>query len=502
MFKGVLLISTLFFVSTLETWNIQPKFWLTSCSLSGCSLTLNACHHCYGEKNCKSCITSIKPECSKCVDDIFNQSDLQNVEDNKYLLCDASDSFQVTVCHFHCRGKYYQTGNCIRLNNIPVCQCTSQVSSNSSTTTNPTTGFTEQTPDTTYKTSTFSNGSSTSQSTSPGTFSTTSTLSQSTSPSIISSASTISSSTSTLAPSFNGTLRLNFTISSNYQKIFALPNGEMLRGSYGNAVEVWDMEQGIMKRKLTSIHYYPYLFGLLSNGDLVVGYLDSKTFLIWDIRQAHGEYVKRTIPTNDLIISLSVLNNDDLAIGQQSNNYDILIRDSHSGQIKKRLVGHKNAVYDVITLPDGNLASCSSDGTVRIWDLSSASLINTFVHLSPVYSIALLNNDELIAGLSDGSAEVWNLATGDPTRNFYIHTGAFCRNKCMHVLNSGLVISGSHDFELNVWSSQDGSVKESLRVHKTPIYQLEFLHNVIHRPNVGHIKLHLLINKTRILMTY
>lgn len=255
-----------------------------------------------------------------------------------------------------------------------------------------------------------------------------------------------------------------------------MPNGELLRGSYGNEIEVWNSE-GTIIRKIKSMHSYPYLFGLLSNGDLVVGYLANNTFLIWNITKTHSEYVKRTIATNDLIISLSVLDNDDLAIGQKSNNYDILIRDSQSGIVKKRLIGHRNAVYDIIKLPNRKIASCSADGTVKIWDELSTNLLNSFVHLSPVYSMALLYNNELITGLSDGSVEVWNLETGDQVRNFYIHTSAFCRNKCIHVLGNGQVISGSHNHELNIWNPQDGSLRQSLRTHLSPIYQLEVLNS-------------------------
>ncbi|CAF0727637.1 unnamed protein product [Brachionus calyciflorus] len=120
----ILILSIIILISSIDANKlIQSKFWLTSCSFSGCYITFNSCLNCFGERNCKNCITSIKPECSVCADDIYNKNDLEEIGGNQYFICDSLDNFQVKACQLYCRGQYFQSGQCLRVQNVPVCQC-------------------------------------------------------------------------------------------------------------------------------------------------------------------------------------------------------------------------------------------------------------------------------------------------------------------------------------------------------------------------------------------
>lgn len=101
-----------------------PKHYISTCSTNNCEGTLNACSNCFGENQCKSCI-STTTGCSSCANDIFKREDLEDLGGTQYLICDSSDSLQTKVCHLFCRGQYKQTGNCVRYNNLPVCECSS-----------------------------------------------------------------------------------------------------------------------------------------------------------------------------------------------------------------------------------------------------------------------------------------------------------------------------------------------------------------------------------------
>ncbi len=57
------------------------------------------------------------------------------------------------------------------------------------------------------------------------------------------------------------------------------------------------------------------------------------------------------------------------------------------------LVGHRDWVYSLAVLPNGNLASCSWDTTVKIWNPNTGSLIfNLTNHTYVVRILALLPN--------------------------------------------------------------------------------------------------------------
>ncbi|RNA35750.1 WD-40 repeat-containing [Brachionus plicatilis] len=377
----------------------NSRYWLISCTLSGCSFAFSSCMNCYGERGCKSCISLSKPECSVCADDIYNKDDLETIDGNEYLICDPGDPIQSKVCHLYCRGQYAQSGQCVRVNNLPICKCSSESESTSS----------------------------------PNI------------PSI----------------NFNGTVKLNIPISGYYQRILPLPNGDLVRGSRRNLIEIWDLQKGIIKRNLTSVYSWPWVFGLLSN--------------VWDLKITNGDPLKRIIQTNDSFVCLTVLKNDDLAIVQYRNSYDIIIRDSQNGLIKNKLVGHLSTVYQIIELSNGNLVSYSNDKTIKIWNISNSSVIKSITHVMSVRSIAFLPNGNLVSGLADGTINIWNLETNQLIKNLIGHKDGVCVYTCLHVLANGNILSGSWDKSIKVWNPNNGTAKFTSSFHKSSAYQLAVL---------------------------
>lgn len=272
-------------------------------------------------------------------------------------------------------------------------------------------------------------------------------------------------------------MKLPLTDGFGYNRVFALPNGDLIRGTTGPLMQIWDVKTGYIKRNLTSNNYMnPWLFGLLSNGDLIVGYKYRKIFIIWDLNEGIDEPMKRIIQTNDSFSCLTILNNDDLVVGQTFNsNFDIVIRDSKNGLIKQTLVGHTNDVYQTLVLPNQNLISASYDKTIKIWDLSTGQILKSFLHTSHVYSMAILKNGNLVSGLYDGTIHIWDLNSGDLIRSLNGHTNAICWNNCLQVLNNGDLLSASFDKSIVIWNSDNGQIKKIINEHISQLYQLTFL---------------------------
>jgi hypothetical protein len=111
--------------SSSMTENVLAKYWLTSCSQNGCNLILNSCMICLGQTSCRNCISTLKPECSTCANDIFDPRFLESVPGllEPKLICDPVDQFQRQVCTIYCRGKFFNSGNCQYYGAIPVCNC-------------------------------------------------------------------------------------------------------------------------------------------------------------------------------------------------------------------------------------------------------------------------------------------------------------------------------------------------------------------------------------------
>ncbi len=89
--------------------------------------------------------------------------------------------------------------------------------------------------------------------------------------------------------------------------------------------------------------------------------------------------------------------------------------------------GHTGAVLSVAWSPDGQqLATCSTDKTVRVWDTPTGRCTNTLqAHTGAVWSVAWSpDGQQLATGSDDNTVRVWDTTTGRCTNTLQGHTGA------------------------------------------------------------------------------
>lgn len=257
-----------------------------------------------------------------------------------------------------------------------------------------------------------------------------------------------------------------------------MKNGDLVRGSFGNIIEIWDTQKGFIKKNFTSAYSRPSSLELLSNGDLVAAYWSEKTLLIFDLETTNGQVLKQTIPTNESFLCLTVLKNDDLVIGENGNNYDIVIRNYQNGMVEKRLSGHSLSVFQIVELPNGNLVSCSSDKTIKVWNIMDGTILKSISHSDFVYSIALSPNGYLISGLyKSGLIYVWDLETNRLVRKLIGHSNSICSNRCLQFLNNGNFLSASFDKTLKIWNPNNDIEEYTSIPHKSRVYQIAVLPN-------------------------
>ena len=165
MKKSILfLISlTLLSVASSSTLSNLARFWIVTCNTNSCEKAFqNAIDNkCSGLKQCKAVIDQHYPYCSMCLQELVDKDILEEINGQEYLVCSSEEQVQSLGCELYCRVNWYVTGQCGRLGNMPVCECsnsdfTVSTTSASTTTTSPTTTSNTTTASSTTSSSTAS----------------------------------------------------------------------------------------------------------------------------------------------------------------------------------------------------------------------------------------------------------------------------------------------------------------------------------------------------------
>ena len=130
------------------------------------------------------------------------------------------------------------------------------------------------------------------------------------------------------------------------------------------------------------------------------------------------------------------------------------------------------AVGTVVFSPDGKmLATGSRDTTVKILEIPTGKIINTFpADDSPIWSVAF-NSDatQLVAGTYDWRVIVWNLKTGEPFRVFEHRAPVWA---VAMTPDGKTIASASGDQTVKIWDLETGFLIFSLPDHLDVIYSI------------------------------
>ena len=124
---------------------------------------------------------------------------------------------------------------------------------------------------------------------------------------------------------------------------------------------------------------------------------------------------------------------------------------------------HSDSVWSVAFSPDGRqVASGSFDGTVKLWDVASGTLVHPLnAHSSGVTSVAFSpDGRQMLSGSWDQTINLWDVASGDLLRTFNGHTSRV--TSVAFSPNGEQVLSGSNDGTVRLWNLETGKELISL----------------------------------------
>ena len=146
---------------------------------------------------------------------------------------------------------------------------------------------------------------------------------------------------------------------------------------------------------------------------------------------------------------------------------------------RRVLIGHKKDVSIVEFSSDGRfLASASLDGTVKVWDATSGTLIRTLPHALPVMCVAFSPDGRLLASASGhaqsggaGAVTLWDSRSWKEVAHFD-HTGPVWSVAFSH--DGSLVASAGEDMVIRLWDPETRKPVSSLLGHGSIVTSLAF----------------------------
>ena len=126
------------------------------------------------------------------------------------------------------------------------------------------------------------------------------------------------------------------------------------------------------------------------------------------------------------------------------------------------LQSHTSSITGLIQLANGLMLSGSSDKTIKVWNITTGNLVNTFNNPNGVGALLeLSSNNWVAAALTYCSSGIWNIASGSMAKTLNNHTNSVLS---LIELWNGLLASGSGsvDKTIKIWNVTTGAMLKSL----------------------------------------
>jgi WD40 repeat protein len=186
-------------------------------------------------------------------------------------------------------------------------------------------------------------------------------------------------------------------------------------------VKVWDVQTGALKYTL-AIYGQRLAFSpdgntlATQNGDSEIKLWDAQTGTLKQTLSPYGQAQDRSRRFEIREIAFSPDGNTLAGAGGVLRQMgEVILWDTNTGTLQKRLTGHADIVQRVAISPDGKtVASGSLDGALILWDMQTGQIKQTLTgHTLIMTSLAFSPDSQILAsGNFDRTVKLWNVQTG------------------------------------------------------------------------------------------
>jgi COMPASS component SWD3 len=192
-----------------------------------------------------------------------------------------------------------------------------------------------------------------------------------------------------------------------------IDNDTMVSGSYDQTIQIWKISTG-ETLKIITFNVYVVVVRVFSieNKQIVCGLNDNSNNLkIFNYETSN--LTKTLIGHFSSVLSIEMLSEQFLASG--GNDGSVIIWYLSSYSIKYTLTGHSSSVYCIKRVSLNLMASGHLNGKIIIWNwLTGERIFNLTGHASILYfnSLDLYDDQILISGSWDQTVKFWNITNG------------------------------------------------------------------------------------------
>jgi WD40 repeat protein len=209
---------------------------------------------------------------------------------------------------------------------------------------------------------------------------------------------------------------------------------KLAAGGCDRLVRIWDLGSGVAGAKLeqTIENHADWVFGLAfaPDGKRLLTASRDKTAKVWDLVAKESVVTFPDHQNSVYAVAITADGKTGISAGED-NNLRFWQATDQSKQLGKQIRasgGHSKAVFRIALTSDAKnplLATCSADGTVRLWNPATGAALKTLSgHTDWVYAVALSPDGKLAAaGSWNGEVRAWKTADGALVKAFNASPG-------------------------------------------------------------------------------
>jgi WD40 repeat protein len=250
------------------------------------------------------------------------------------------------------------------------------------------------------------------------------------------------------------------------------PAGDVLAaGNKNGLVELFDSSSGELRQTLRG--HSGGVFSLAADplGRWIFSAGKDGKIIRWSV--ASSEKLSEW-DNGEKVLTLAV-SPDGKILASGGGDAQIVLRDSETGAVLNRLIGHSRqlAFNGLAFSPDGALlASGAMDQKVLVWEVASGKIrYELSGHAEGVQSVSFSRDGKLLASAgNDGKIVLWNTTRGHRVREWNGHEGKIYALRFSP--DSKLLISSGNDGSVRLWEAATGSLLRVLQGHSAGVMDL------------------------------